>query len=228
MIPNIPEDAEFKRLVESGNYEQALKRTCKLFPILDCSRVRVSSAVHSSESTTNASKAVTNIFNQITVYPGAFKHRTSRSIHPGWLAAVIWHEMTHVKQSGYVRWINGAQMRIVGNYRYDAGLELEAWMSMIAIEGQFPMDCSMLVEIQENIVYYDTVLKNNGRRPMNYLDEDNYEMSGAQVMAFMNNCKAILVRKYGATPDSVLPVEHEKSGVSDVVPLDVQKDMLAK
>lgn len=179
------EDPAYKALVESKKYPEALNYVCNKFPQLDCSKVRLVNRANTG------AYAITGLGNKITIYPSAFVHKQSGAILPGWLAAVIWHEMTHVKQSKYIRWIvNGAQQRILGNYRYDAGLELEGWQSMIEPD-QFPMNCSMLLEIEGNIYYFYKVLENNGRRPISDKDEDdNYTMSTKNYGKFLNECRA--------------------------------------
>lgn len=191
------EDPVYTELVNSNKYPEALKYVCKKFPQLDCSLVHLSNKkINTVEvSGNNTAYAVTNIANVITIYQNAFVHQGVPL--PGWLAAVIWHEMTHAKkQNAYVRWIaSNAKERFLGDYSIGAGMELEAWMSMVE-KDQFPMNCNMLMTIQENIYYFNKILERKGKRPANEADEEkNYTMSTDSYRMFMNDCRANLQAK---------------------------------
>lgn len=199
--PQMPIDATYVNLVQAEKYGEALKYVCDKFQKikLDCSNV------HFVNKKDQGAYAITSVSNYTSLYPSAFRFRGTPS--PDWLAAVIWHEVVHQRQSTYIRWIvNGAQQRVLGNYTYDAGLELEAWQSMLNPR-QFNLTCNMELEINENIKYFSTILKNNGRRPQSEDEEmQSYALSTKETKALYEECMTRFIKKYGIAPaDDMIP-----------------------
>lgn len=146
----------YEQYLEQGRFEDALTLTCKRYS-LDCA------SVYFSKSGIGQRYASTSpVTNSVTVGQSAFYYRYKAS--QAWLAAVVAHENIHQQQSLYIRGVvNGAQQRI-GNYIYEAGLELEAWSTMRDRATEFGLNCMMLLEIEDNIYDFNQILENNGRR----------------------------------------------------------------
>jgi hypothetical protein len=183
---NFGQDQDFTRLVDQADYASALALVCKRFS-LDCRLVSYAESKAVAGESTESAKAVTYPYtNKVHVYKAAFVHQNQA--HPGWLAAIILHELVHTRQSQYVRAIVlGAQARILADHTYEAGLELEAWLESIKHAKRLSLNCPQRLEIEDNIHFYQTILNRHGRWP-SASEEQEYQLPADRASQIFRRC----------------------------------------
>ncbi len=176
-------DDQFTKLVNSGNLKDALKFSCDKFSI-KCEHISIKT------SSDNRNRAVTYPYtNSIVLYQGAFEYLGMP--HPGWLASIIEHENLHTRQSMYIRAVvMGPQARILGDRSYEAGIEYEAWQSMLETKDKFELTCGMIQEIHRQLYFYGKILNNKGHGPKDETDEtDNFTMPDREQRVLIKTCE---------------------------------------
>ena len=131
--------------------------TCNRFGLEGCEAMNI---VEEDNPLHKAATSQAWLGNGITLYLNAFQFRGVS--HMGWLAAIIRHEQVHQNQSGYLRWVQGVQSRVLQNYSYVAQLEIEAWNKMLDYEVEYDLNCHQVMEIEENLYQFHRVLRNKG------------------------------------------------------------------
>jgi len=179
------EDAAFSELVRAKDYPAALARACRLFSI-PCEKYRI--RINARE--VDGSYATTHPYTDtIRLNHSAFEYLGRP--HPGWLAALVSHEIVHAGQSRYIRTIVvRAQESLLRNHYWTATLELEAWNLMAEQAGRFRLSCAMRAEIADNLSYYSTILGNGGKTPRDERDEaEHYSMPDRLRRGFERQCE---------------------------------------
>ena len=177
-------DTLYENYVADKNYKAAMERACGIFG-LDCGDITVNPKINLNAKATTSSYSST-----ITLYANAFSFQ-GQLRHPGWLAAIIEHEHIHKKQSWYIRsLVSGPQQRFLGDYTYDAGLEIEAWSTMRDNFDRFQLTCAMQLEVEENIYRFQKILTLNGQAPKDEDDEQkNYSLPSTFYKKISDLCK---------------------------------------
>ena len=178
------EDAAFSELVRTKDYPAALARACRLFSIpCEKYRIRINAVdVDGSYATTHPYTDTIRLNHSAFEYLGR--------PHPGWLAALVSHEMLHTRQSRYIRTIVvRAQESLLRNHYWTATLELEGWNLMAEQADRFRLNCPMRIEIADNLSYYSTILGNAGKAPRDERDEsEHYSMPERLRRGFERQC----------------------------------------
>lgn len=148
--PQEVQKTEFQKLVEERDFEGALDLVCKNKSYkLKCNKISLDIR---DEDYSTGNYAITDKFGYITVYESAFSFMGNAS--EGWLAAIIGHEMVHVKQ-GYFA-LTGAYVKSLwGDMSAHAALEVEGWGHMKDLKERYGLSCSMILTIETNLISYE-------------------------------------------------------------------------
>lgn len=179
------QDPAFSALVEADSYSQALDFACRKF-MLPCDRHRI--RINASDD--GSSYATTHPYTDtIRISPSAFRYLGRP--HPGWLAALISHEIVHTRQSRYIRSIVvRTGEKLLKDFYWTSVLELEAWSDMMTNADRFRLNCAMRLEIHDNLFYFSKILGDDGKGPLNEQDEvDHYQLNDAQRRALDRQCE---------------------------------------
>jgi len=174
---------EYRHLVSQNRYPEALVLVCELYA-LDCRHVKF------KQKNYPGARAITDSFNRVWVYPGAFTFDRTGAAHAGWLGAIIGHELVHTKQSLVARSLSSFQIKIFGNHSSEAKLETEGWRYMLDNRKKYDLSCFMVLEIEEQLYYYRRVTEFGGHAPKNEDDEEKwYALPIAQTREVIERCK---------------------------------------
>jgi len=185
-------DHRYSELVETGQLYAALRYACRKYKI-SCDHHKIS-IVYDDVGEHHA--AYEPWSNQIKIYRSAFDYHGTP--HPGWLAAIVLHEIVHTQQSKYIhRIVKGTQIRLRSNYYWDAVVEIEAWDVMRQHSERLELNCAMQNDIEAQIHYYSVIMNLRGKAPKDEDDEmKNYSRTLNQERAFLKFCEMTFQRKF--------------------------------